>query len=145
MKFMVFVKLTEDAARDYENGKMPEQQDISTMMAFNQQLADAGVMLDGQGLFPTSKGLRVEFGSGQPAVTDGPFAESKELIGGYWIWNVGSREEAAEWASKCPMQPGDILELRQIFDMDDFGDAIGPAEAAQVEEIKRTMAARSDA
>ncbi len=145
MKFMVFVKLTGNAASDYENGKMPEQQDISTMMAFNQQLVEAGVMLDGQGFQPTSKGLRVDFASGQPVVTDGPFAETTELIGGYWIWNVGSREEAAEWAAKCPMQPGDVLELRQIFEMDDFSDAIGPDEAAQLEEIEQKMAARSNA
>jgi hypothetical protein len=137
MRYVVFVKLTGQAATDYENGRMPTQDEIAQMMAYNEELANAGIMVGGDGLHPTAKAVRVEAaGSGKPKVTDGPFAESKELIGGFWLWKVGSKEEAIEWASRCPLSEGDVLELRQIFDMEDFGDAIGPDEAAAIERIE---------
>ena len=135
MRFMVFVNLTGQAAADYEAGKMPTQEEIAEMMKYNEELADAGVMTAGDGLHPTSKGARIEFRGGKAMKTDGPFAESKEVVGGYWIWNVASREEAIEWASRCPMSDGDVLVLRQIFDIEDFGDAIGPDEAAAIERV----------
>jgi hypothetical protein len=115
---MVFV-IPSNAA-DYEAGQMPTEGDISAMMAFNEELANAGVMLDGQGLHPTARGARISWSGGKPQVTDGPFAETKELIGGYWLWQVGSKEEAIEWARKCPMSDGDQLIMRQLFEMSDF-------------------------
>jgi hypothetical protein len=140
MRFVVFVKLTGQAARDYENGRMPTQDEIAQMMAYNEELAKAGVMVGGDGLHPTAKAVRIEAATGgKPKVTDGPFAESKELIGGFWLWNVNSKEEAVEWASRCPLSEGDVLELRQIFDVEDFGDAIGPDEAAAMERVDRLI------
>jgi hypothetical protein len=137
MRYVVFVKLTGQAAKDYESGRMPTQDEIAAMMAYNEELAKAGVMVGGDGLHPTAKAVRVEAsGTGKPKVTDGPFAESKELIGGFWLWKVNSKEEAVEWASRCPLSEGDVLELRQIFDMEDFGDAIGPDEAAAWERVE---------
>jgi len=134
---MVFVKLTGKTAADYEAGAMPEPDDLATMMKFNEELVNAGVMVDGQGFQATVKGARVKFGSGKPVVTDGPFAESKELLGGYWIWNVNSKEEAVEWASKAPMAEGDVLELRQIFEMEDFGPEVAAQEAALFERMEK--------
>jgi hypothetical protein len=136
MRFVVFVKLTGQAAQDYENGRMPTQDEIAQMMKYNEELANAGVMVGGDGLHPTSRAVRIEAASGKPKVTDGPFAESKELIGGFWLWKVDSKEEAVEWASRCPLSEGDVLELRQIFDVEDFGDAIGPDEAAAMERVE---------
>lgn len=142
MKYVVFVKLTGQAADDYEKGRMPTQEELSAMMTYNQALVDAGIMVGGDGLHPTSKSIRVEFGGGESLVSDGPFAEAKELIGGFWLWNVSNREEAVAWAEKCPMSDGDVLELRQIFDLEDFGDAIGPAEQAQIDDIASKLEAR---
>ena len=140
MRYVVFVKLTGQAATDYENGRMPTQDEIAEMMKYNEELASAGVMVGGDGLHPTPKGIRVEAaGSGKPKVTDGPFAESKELIGGFWLWKVNSKQEAVEWASRCPLSEGDVLELRQIFDIEDFGDAVGPDEAAAMERVDRLI------
>lgn len=141
MKFLVFVKLTGQGLVDYEHGRMPTQEEISRMMTYNQELADAGVMIGGDGLHPSAKTITVTFGESKPVVSDGPFAEAKELIGGYWIWNVASREEAMSWAERCPMQAGDVLELRQVFDYEDFGDAIGPAEQAQIDDVNSKIAA----
>jgi hypothetical protein len=137
MRFMVFVKLTGKSAADYEGGAMPSEADVSQMMKYNEELVDAGIMLDGQGFQPTSKGARIEFGNGKPIVTDGPFAESKELVGGYWIWKVDSKEQAVDWAKRCPLSPGDVLELRQIFEMEDFGPEIAAQEAALFERIEK--------
>ncbi|MGE3798012.1 MAG: YciI family protein [Thermomicrobiales bacterium] len=138
---MVLVKMTGQAAEDYENGRMPTQEEISAMMSYNQELAAAGIMQGGEGLHPSAKSIKVSHGEGKPVVTDGPFAEAKELIGGYWLWNVTSREEAIAWAEKCPLSPGDILELRQVFEMEDFGDAIGPEEMAKIKDVEQKIAA----
>jgi hypothetical protein len=100
---------------------MPADADVTEMMKFNEELVDAGVMLAGDGLQATSKGSRVEFTGDKVVVTDGPFPESKELLGGLWMWKVNSKEEALDWAKRCPMQPGDVLELRQVFEPEDFG------------------------
>jgi hypothetical protein len=123
---MMIVKATKDS----EAGVMPSNELISAMTKFNQQLVDAGAMLDGAGLQASSKGARIRFNGSQRTVIDGPFAETKELISGYWIINVQSREEAIEWAKRTPFQEGE-LEVRQFFEMEDFapGEAIEEAKA----------------
>lgn len=133
MRFMVIVK----ADRKTEAGVMPTEQELTTMGKYNQQLIDAGVMVDGAGLQPSSKGARVGFKNGKVVVTDGPFAETKELIAGYWIINVKSKAEAIEWAKKIPFQtlPNDgrepEVEIRQFFEIEDFPNA--PADVVEQE------------
>jgi hypothetical protein len=126
MRFMMIVKATKDS----EAGVMPSNELISAMTKFNQELVDAGAMIDGAGLQASSKGARIRFNGSQRTVIDGPFAETKELISGYWIINVQSREEAIEWAKRTPFQEGE-LEVRQFFEMEDFapGEAIEEAKA----------------
>jgi len=125
MRFMMIVK----ANKDSEAGVMPSEELLSAMGKYNEELMKAGVLLDGAGLKPTSKGARVRFSGGKPAVIDGPFTEAKELIAGYWIIQVKSREEAIEWAKRAPAPHGphqdSEIELRQFFEMDDFA----PSEA----------------
>ena len=133
MRFMVFVKLTNPT--DYEAGQMPSLDEVATMMAFNEEIAKAGVLKSADGLYPTAHGAVVRFGEGTSTVTTGPFTETTELVGGYWIWEVASREEAVAWAQKCPMAPGDVLELRRIFDMEDFQVPEGSELQAQVERV----------
>ena len=140
MKFTVFVVPGDSA--EYEAGTMPEQDEIAVMMAFNEELVNAGVMLDGDGYHPTSKAVRVSWANGKPSLTDGPFAEMREVIGGYWIWEVGTREEALEWAQRCPMRDGDTLILRQHFAPEDFGDALGPDERAAWERMENRNGAK---
>jgi hypothetical protein len=125
MRFMMIVKATKDS----EAGVMPTNELISAMTKYNESLVNAGVMLDGAGLQASSKGVRIRFNGSERSVIDGPFAETKELISGYWIIKVKSREEAIEWAKRAPFQEGD-LELRQYFEMEDFA----PSEA--IEEAK---------
>jgi hypothetical protein len=125
LRFMMIVK----ASKDSEAGVMPSEERLSAMGKYNEELMKAGVLLDLAGLQPTSRGARIKFSGGKPAVIDGPFGEAKEIIGGYWIIQVKSREEAIEWAKRAPAphgphQDGEI-ELRQYFEMDDFG----PSEA----------------
>ena len=124
MRFMVIVKATKDS----EAGVMPSEQLLTAMTKYNEDLAKAGIMLAGEGLHPSSKGARVRFSGPKREVIDGPFAETKELIAGYWIWQVRSREEAIEWVKRCPNpMPGDSeIEIRQIFDADDFGAEFTP-------------------
>ncbi|PYR70708.1 MAG: dehydrogenase [Acidobacteria bacterium] len=134
MKFMVIVK----ADKKTEAGVMPTEQELATMGKYNQQLIDAGVLVDAAGLQRSSKGARVGFKDGKVVVTDGPFAETKELIAGYWIINVKSRAEAIEWAKKIPFQtlPNDgrepEVEIRQFFEIEDFPNA--PAEVVEQEK-----------
>ena len=134
MRFMVIVK----ADRKTEAGVMPTEQELATMGKYNQQLIDAGVMVDGAGLQASSKGARVGFKNGKVVVTDGPFAETKELIAGYWIINVKSKAEAIEWAKKIPFQtlPNDgrepEVEIRQFFEIEDFPNA--PADVVEQEK-----------
>lgn len=125
MRFMMIVK----ASKDSEAGVMPTNELISAMTKYNEELVNAGAMLDGAGLQASSKGARIRFNGSQRTVIDGPFAETKELISGYWIIKVKSREEAIEWAKRSPFQEGE-LELRQFFEMEDFA----PSEA--IEEAK---------
>jgi len=121
MRFMVLVP----ADKNSEAGVMPSTELFEAMGKFNEQLVKAGVMLAGEGLHPTSKGARVQFKDGKKIVIDGPFAESKELIAGYWIWKVNSREEAIEWIKKAPFE-GCTIELRQIFEMEELGETFTP-------------------
>jgi hypothetical protein len=117
MRFMVIVK----ASKESEAGQMPSRGLLEAMGKYNEELVKAGVMLAGEGLAPSSKGARVKFEGKQRSVTDGPFAETKELIGGYWIWKVASKQEAVEWLKKAPFGGGEEVEIRQIFEMEDFG------------------------
>jgi hypothetical protein len=128
---MVIVK----ADKDSEAGVMPSEKMLADMGNYNQQLADAGVMLAGEGLHPTSKGARVKFAGGKTTVTDGPFAETKELVGGFWLWKVNSREEALEWLKRAPFENTEV-ELRQVFEAEDFGDEFTPELREQEDRIR---------
>jgi len=125
--------------KSYEQGAMPEEKLIAEMMKFNVDIAKAGILLAGDGLHPSAKGARVSFAGGKGTVTDGPFTEARELIGGYWLWQVKSKEEAVAWASRCPAADGDTIELRQVFEMSDFGPAVNESEAVRVEVITKHM------
>jgi hypothetical protein len=127
MKVIVFVKANQDS----EAGKMPDPEIFREMGRFNEQLVKAGVMLAGEGLAPSSKGKRVRFTGKQRAVIDGPFAETKELVAGFWIWQVKSMDEAIEWIRRSPFQEGEV-ELRPIMSPEDFGDAL-PADVKEQE------------
>ena len=124
MKFMVMVKAT----RESEAGEMPSEQLLTEMGQYNEELVKAGILLDANGLQPSSKGARVRFNGKQRTVIDGPFAETKELVAGYWIWQCKSLEEAIEWVKRCPNPTEDEgeIEIRQIFEADDFGEAFTP-------------------
>jgi len=131
MKVLVFVKATKDT----EAGVMPSTELLAAMGNFNEELVKAGIMLAGEGLHPSSKGKRVQFTGKAPRVIDGPFAETKELIAGFWIWKVKSLDEALDWARRCPMLDGDVLEIRPVFEAEDFGEAFTPELRTQEERI----------
>jgi hypothetical protein len=135
MRVMVIVKANEDS----EAGIMPSEQILAEMGKYNEELVNAGLMLEGEGLHPSSKGKRVKFSGGNRIVTDGPFAETRELIAGYWIWKVKSMDEAVEWLKRAPFVEGNELEIRQIFEADDFGPELTP-ELRNLEERLRTKA-----
>ena len=123
MRVMVIVKASEKS----EAGVLPTPEEFSAMGKFNEELAKAGIMLAGDGLHPTSKGKRVRFeGGSKRTVIDGPFAETKELIAGFWLWEVRSIDEAVEWLKRAPFQPGDEVEIRQVYALEDFGDNFTP-------------------
>lgn len=124
MRFMILIKATKDS----EAGVMPSQQLLTEMGKFNEELVKAGVMLAGEGLHPTSKGARVKFSGGKRTVIDGPFAETKELLAGFWLWQVKSKEEAIEWVKRCPNPHNEEteVEIRQIFEAEDFGAELTP-------------------
>jgi hypothetical protein len=140
MRFMILVKATKDS----EAGVMPSQQLLAEMGKFNEELVKAGVLLAGEGLQPTSKGARVKFSGSKRTVTDGPFAETKELIAGFWIWQVKSKAEAIEWAKRCPNpHPGESeIEIRQIFEAEDFGAEFTPELREQEEGIRAHVDAK---
>lgn len=138
MRFMVMMYPGPDA----EAGRMPTEKELAEMGAFNEELVKAGVMLAGEGLHPSAKGVRIRFPDGKPKVSDGPFAEAKEIIGGFWLWQVKSKEEAVEWARRCPAQPGQMLELRQVFEAADFGEAFTPELQQAEERMRQTVAAQ---
>jgi hypothetical protein len=131
---MVFVKATKDS----EAGEMPSQELLAEMGNFNEELVKAGVMLAGEGLHPSSKGARVQFSGDKRTVIDGPFAETKELVAGFWLWQVRSMDEAIEWAKRCPnpMPEGGVLEIRPVFEAEDFGDEFTPELREQEERLR---------
>ena len=137
MKFMVIVK----ASAESEAGVMPSEQLLTEMGAFNESLVKAGVLLAGEGLHPSSKGVRVRFSGKERTVIDGPFAETKELIAGFWLLQVKSREEAIEWIKRAPFDGGAEIEIRKVFEPEDFGEALTP-ELREQEERLRAQAAK---
>lgn len=138
MKVMVFVKATKGS----ENGEMPTEQLITEMMAYNEQLVKAGIMLGGDGLKPSSEAVRIHFSGKKRTVIDGPFAETKELVSGYWLWEVKSMQEAIDWVKRCPnpmMEDSDI-DIRPVFDPADFGEAFTP----ELQETWKSLQAESE-
>jgi hypothetical protein len=140
MRFMVMVKATKDS----EAGVMPSEELLAAMGKYNEELVAAGIMLAGEGLHPSSKGARVRFSGKQRTVLDGPFAETKELVAGYWLWQVKSLEEAIEWVKRCPNpMPGDSeIEIRRVFEAEDFGAEFTPELRAQEERLREQVSRR---
>ena len=134
MRFMIIVKATKDS----EAGVLPDEKLLTDMGKFNEELVKAGVMLAGEGLQPSSKGARVKFSGSKRTVIDGPFAETKELIAGFWIWQVKSKEEAIEWVKRCPnpMKGESEIEIRQVFEAEDFGAEFTPELREQEERLR---------
>ena len=139
MRVIVFVK----ASKESEAGQMPSEQLLRDMGNYNEQLVKAGVMQAGEGLKPSSAGKRVKFSGTAPLVTDGPFTETKELIAGFWIWQVKSMDEAVDWLKKAPFDGGAELEIRPIFEAEDFGKEFTPELRAQEERLRREIEQKS--
>ena len=137
MRFLVIVK----GNQKYEAGAMPTQQELAEMGKFNDELVKSGVMLAGEGLAPSSKGARISYSGTKRAVRDGPFTEAKELVAGFWIWQVKNKAEALEWAKRIPFQEGEV-EIRQVFESEDFGAELTP-ELRQQEERQRAAIAKN--
>ncbi|SFQ55029.1 Uncharacterized conserved protein [Amycolatopsis arida] len=136
MRYMMIVK----ANADSESGRMPKEQELAEMGTYNEELANAGVLVDGNGLLPSSNGARVQFtGKGQTTVVDGPFTETKELVAGYWIIDVASREEAIEWARKVPFGPGGEIEVRKVAEAEDFGEEFTPELREREERLRERI------
>jgi hypothetical protein len=140
MRFMILIK----ADKNSEAGVMPSGQLLADMGKFNEELVKAGVMLAGEGLQPSSKGARVRFSGDKRIVTDGPFAETKELIAGFWIWRVKSKQEAIDWVKRCPNPMGteSEIEIRQVFEAEDFGEAFTPELREQEERLRTQIASQ---
>ena len=140
MRFMVIVK----ADKNSEAGVLPDQKLLTEMGKFNEELAKAGVMLAGEGLQASSKGARVKFEGSKRIVTDGPFAETKELIAGFWLWKVNSKEEAIEWVKRCPnpLEGEPEIEIRQVFEAEDFGSELTPELREAEERLRAQVAAK---
>ena len=140
MRFMVLVK----ADKNTEAGALPDEKLLTEMGKFNEELAKAGVMLAGEGLHPSSKGARVHFSGAKRTVIDGPFAETKELVAGYWLWKVKSKEEAIEWVKRCPNPTGAEaeIEIRQVFEAEDFGPAFTPELREQEARLRAQTEAK---
>jgi hypothetical protein len=131
MRFMVIVK----ADKNSEAGILPDEKLLNAMGKFNEELVNAGVMMAGDGLQPSSKGSRVICNNGNYVVTDGPFAETKELIAGFWIWKLNSKEEAIEWLKRSPFDGGAVIEIRPFFELEDFGDIVTPEARANYKHL----------
>jgi hypothetical protein len=141
MRVMVLVK----ASKDSEAGTLPTQQELADMGKFNEELVKAGVMLAGEGLHPSSRGVRVKYANGKVTVLDGPFAETKELVAGFWLWQVKSMEEAVEWMRRAPFRHfnrEEAVEIRRVFEAEDFGENLTPELRAQ-EESQRARATKN--
>jgi len=136
---MILVK----ASKESEAGTIPDERILTEMGKFNEELAKAGVLLAGEGLQSSAKGARVRFSGGKRTVIDGPFAETKELVAGFWLWQVKSKEEAIEWVKRAPFADGDEIEIRQVFEADDFGPALTPEVREQQERQRAQSTARS--
>ncbi|HXE83813.1 MAG TPA: YciI family protein [Gemmatimonadales bacterium] len=136
MRFVVMVKATKDS----EAGILPTTEEFAEMEKFNDELVKAGIMLAGEGLKDSSKGVRIKFDGKKRTVRDGPFAETKELVAGFWIWQVKSKQEALEWAKRIPFEKGEEVEIRQIFEAEDFGAAFTPELRAQEERQRAAIA-----
>lgn len=138
MRFMIIIK----ADKNSEAGVLPSAQLLADMGKFNEELVKAGIMLAGEGLQPSSKGARVKFSGDKRTVTDGPFAETKELIAGFWIWRVKSKQEAIDWVKRCPNPMGteSEIEIRQVFEAEDFGEAFTPELREQEERLRNQIA-----
>lgn len=144
MRFMVIVKATADS----EAGVMPSQQLLADMGQFNEELVNAGVMEAGEGLHPSSKGARVKFSGDRRVVTDGPFAETKELVAGFWLWKCASLAEAIEWVKRCPNPMPNTeseIEIRQVFEADDFGEEFTPELREQEDRLREQLEKRKGA
>ena len=142
MRVMVFVKATKNS----EAGVMPSQDLFAAMLKYNEELVKAGILKAGDGLQPSSRGKRIHLRSGESLVVDGPFPETKELVAGFWIWEVKSMDEAVEWAKRCPQpMPGEegVLELRPFYETDDFGDAITPELRAKEQRLREESERRN--
>ena len=139
MRVMVIVK----ASKESEAGQMPSEQELKDMGNFNEKLVEAGIMQAGEGLHPTSKGKRVKFSGTARTVTDGPFAETKELIAGYWVWRVKSMDEAVNWLKRAPFDGGTEVEIRPIFEADDFGKEFTPELREQEDRLRAQMTSKS--
>jgi hypothetical protein len=141
MRLMVLVKANEDT----EAGMPPDTEMLTEMGKYNEELVKAGIMLDGNGLHPSSEGARIQFSGDERTVVDGPFAETKELLAGYWVWEVRDMDEAIEWAKRCPNPTGEesVLELRPVYELDDFGDAVTPEVRERDERLRSQMEERS--
>ena len=139
MRFMVMVKATQDS----EQGKMPKEEMLAAMGKYNEELAKAGVMLAGEGLHPSSRGARVRFSGSDRTVVDGPFAETKELIAGFWILQTKSLDECIEWVKRCPnpMREDSEIEIRQVFEADDFGEELTPELREREERLRAELKA----
>lgn len=139
MRFMVLVKANEET----EAGVMPKEELLSAMTRYNEELVEAGVMLAGEGLHPSSKGARVRFSGEDRTVTDGPFAETKELVAGYWLWQCDSMEDAVAWLKRAPFDGGAEVELRPIFEAEDFGEELTPELKAREDRMRERIASSS--
>jgi len=139
MRFMVIVK----ASPESEAGILPTTEMLTAMGKYNEELAKAGVILAMEGLHPSSKGVRVKFSGANRTVTDGPFTETKELIAGFWLWQVRSREEAIEWLKRAPFDGGTEIEVRQVFEAEDFGESFTPELRRQEQRVRDEASARS--
>jgi hypothetical protein len=137
MRFMVLIKATKDS----EAGVLPDEKLLTEMGKFNEELVKAGVMLAGEGLHPSSKGARVKFSGRKRTVIDGPFTETKELLAGFWLWQVKSKEEAIEWLKRAPFDQTEV-EIRQVFEAEDFGPALTPELREQEERLRAQAAAK---
>ena len=133
MRFMVIVK----ANKDTEAGVMPTMEQLAAMGQFNEEMVKAGVMLAGEGLHPSAKGARIAYGKGEATVTEGPFAATGDLVCGFWMIEVGSRDEAIQWMKRAPFDPGSEIEIRQIFSAEDFGEALTPELREQEERLRK--------
>ncbi len=135
MRFMVIVP----ASPESEAGQMPGTEELEAMNRYNEQLAEAGVMKAGEGLHPSSRGVRIRFDGDERAVTEGPFPQAERLVAGFWLWECASREEAVDWLKRAPFDGGAEIELRQVFDADDFGDALTPELRESEERMRRQL------